>query len=198
MFSADQKIGGAINVYRNTWVYPKGTIDIIEQTANDPARDLCNWQEAPFVGSAKRHCDSINLTWLKKNSPNPLLHVIFDELHQTILNYTKNYYKDYGINENCYTNECYCIVRYKQGDHYPAHYDGNTSLGRHISCLLYLNDDFEGGELHFTNQNITIKPEPGMLVLFPSNFAFRHEARPVTKGTKYAFVTWLHDRKNHK
>ena len=40
---------------------------------------------------AKRHCDSINLTWLKKNSPNPLLHVIFDELHQTILNYTKNY-----------------------------------------------------------------------------------------------------------
>ena len=198
MYSADLKLGGAINVYRNTWVYPQGTINIMEQTANDPERDLCTWNEAPFVGSSKRHCDHINLSWLKKNSPNPLLHVVYDDLHQTIMEYTKSYYADYGINENCYANECYSIVRYKRGDHYVDHYDGNTSLGRHISCLLYLNDDFEGGELYFNNFDITIKPEPGMLVLFPSNFAYRHEARPVTKGTKYAFVTWLHDRPNAK
>jgi predicted 2-oxoglutarate/Fe(II)-dependent dioxygenase YbiX len=60
--------------------------------------------------------------------------------------------------------------------------------------LLYLNDDYSGGELEFRNFQLKISPKKGMLLLFPSNFAYAHIAHPVTSGTKYAFVTWLHDR----
>jgi len=198
MFKPDHVHGGAINVYKNTWVYPDGTIKLLEATANDPARDLVNWTPAPYVGSAGRQCDTINLTWLKHNSPNPLLHHIYDQFQTVLVEHCKSYYNDYSINENCFSNEPYNIIRYRPGDYYPNHYDGNTSLGRHISAILYLNGDFDGGELYFRNFDITIKPEAGMLLLFPSNYVYQHEARPITNGTKYAIVTWLHDRPNVK
>ena len=99
MYSADLKLGGAINVYKNTWVYPDGTIKLLEATANDPARDLVNWTPAPYVGSADRQCDTINLTWLKHNSPNPMLHHIYDQFHTVLGEHCKSYYNDYSINE---------------------------------------------------------------------------------------------------
>jgi predicted 2-oxoglutarate/Fe(II)-dependent dioxygenase YbiX len=69
-----------------------------------------------------------------------------------------------------------------------------TSTGRSVSAICYLNNDYEGGELEFPHFNLTIKPEPGMLILFPSNFAYAHIAHPIISGTKYALVTWLRDR----
>jgi predicted 2-oxoglutarate/Fe(II)-dependent dioxygenase YbiX len=69
-------------------------------------------------------------------------------------------------------------------------------MGRVVSAILYLNDDYEGGHLEFPNFGIKIKPQAGMLILFPSNYAYTHAAHPVTKGTKYALVTWIRDRQN--
>ena len=43
------------------------------------------------------------------------------------------------------------LIKYEKGDHYPNHYDGNTSLGRHLSAILYINDNFKGGEFSFFN-----------------------------------------------
>jgi len=198
MFKPKHVFGGCINVYENTWLYPENTIKLIEATANNPDRDLVNWVSAPHVGSAGRQCDTINLTWLKKHSPNPLVHHVWDQFQEVLQLYGQSYYHDYGINESCYSNEPYNIIRYKPGDHYPNHYDGNTSLGRHISAILYLNDDYVGGELYFKNFDLTIKPKQGMLLLFPSNYAYQHQALQVTEGTKYALVTWLHDRPNQE
>jgi len=70
----------------------------------------------------------------------------------------------------------------------------NSCPQRDYSSICYLNDDYEGGEIEFPNFGVKIKPEPGMLILFPSNFAYAHRAHPVTKGTKYAMVTWIRDR----
>ena len=72
--------------------------------------------------------------------------------------------------------------------------DGGTSMGRSVSALCYLNDNYEGGEIEFVNFKIKIKPLAGMVILFPSNYAYRHIAHPVTSGTKYAIVTWIKDR----
>jgi predicted 2-oxoglutarate/Fe(II)-dependent dioxygenase YbiX len=69
-------------------------------------------------------------------------------------------------------------------------------MGRAISALVYLNNDYTGGEIEFPNHNVKIKPLPGMMNLFPSNFAYLHQAHPVIEGTKYALVTWIRDRNN--
>ena len=91
-------------------------------------------------------------------------------------------------------HENYKMLKYPVDTEYKKHYDGATASGRCISAIAYLNDDYEGGEIEFPNFEIKIKPKAGMLVLFPSNYAYAHIAHSVTKGTKYAIVTWIHDR----
>jgi predicted 2-oxoglutarate/Fe(II)-dependent dioxygenase YbiX len=86
------------------------------------------------------------------------------------------------------------MLRYKQSQEYKAHYDSGSLMGRCISALVYLNSDYEGGDLEFPNFGLRIKPQSGMLVLFPSNFAYVHASTPVVEGTKYALVTWIKDR----
>jgi len=51
---------------------------------------------------------------------------------------------------------------------------------------LYLNDDFEGGELLFKNKpDIVIKPKPGMLINIPITEEFTHRVTPVTLGIRH-------------
>ena len=63
-------------------------------------------------------------------------------------------------------------------------------MDRDISIIFFLNDEFEGGDLVFPELRIRIKPEPGMLVCFPSNHHYLHGVEPVTKGHRYSIVTW--------
>ena len=51
---------------------------------------------------------------------------------------------------------------------------------------LYLNDDFEGGELKFLYKpNIVIKPEPGLLVNVPLSKEFTHKVSFVRGGDRH-------------
>lgn len=83
------------------------------------------------------------------------------------------------------------LVRYKPGGHYVAHRDSSDSefAGRYFTVLCYLNDDFQGGGTHFPSLNYTVKPVAGKAVIFPSQYS--HAALPVTKGEKFAFLTWI-------
>lgn len=58
---------------------------------------------------------------------------------------------------------------------------------RSITVIVYLNDDFEGGEIYFNKQDLLIKPEPGLVVIFPSNRNFTHEVRPITSGMRFSY-----------
>jgi predicted 2-oxoglutarate/Fe(II)-dependent dioxygenase YbiX len=63
---------------------------------------------------------------------------------------------------------------------------------------MYLNDDYEGGELWFPYLDLTFKAEAGDIVLFPSTYIFAHAAKPVISGTKYSAVTMFdYNDRNH-
>lgn len=87
------------------------------------------------------------------------------------------------------------LLRYGIGGKFDEHVDvipGHPQWGyRRVSVLIYLNEDYEGGELHFPRQSITFKPSAGSIVLFPSDFTYPHISAPVVSGTKYAAVTWF-------
>lgn len=51
---------------------------------------------------------------------------------------------------------------------------------------LYINDNFQGGELKFKNKDYVIKPEPGMLVNVPLYKEFEHMVAKVTGGNRHA------------
>jgi hypothetical protein len=87
------------------------------------------------------------------------------------------------------------LLRYGVGDFFGEHVDqvrGNPGLAqRRLSVVTFCNSDFDGGELFFPRQGITIVPEAGAVVLFPSGCTHPHEAFPVKRGVKYSLVTWF-------
>ena len=96
------------------------------------------------------------------------------------------------------------LLCYSVGGHYKPHIDGEgiwtapdqtqlwrKTVDRDLSMVLYLNDDFEGGDFVFPDLHIRIRPEPGLLVCFPSNRYYRHGVEPVTKGNRYSMVAWM-------
>lgn len=86
------------------------------------------------------------------------------------------------------------LLRYTEGREYQWHCDATPSEMEHskrcVSVVLYLNDDFEGGGTEFIDK--ARKAKPGEALYFPSNWTFLHRAQPVTKGIKYAMVSWYY------
>jgi predicted 2-oxoglutarate/Fe(II)-dependent dioxygenase YbiX len=86
------------------------------------------------------------------------------------------------------------LLKYSGEGKYDFHTDTDWTMYRVLSGLIYLNpQEYEGGETYFKHFDISVHPEKPSIVLFPSNYAYLHAAMPVTKGTKYIFVTWGND-----
>jgi predicted 2-oxoglutarate/Fe(II)-dependent dioxygenase YbiX len=84
------------------------------------------------------------------------------------------------------------IRKWNTGENQAIHADGETADGwpgyNYIvdyGSIIYLNDDYEGGELFFPKYNIHMKPQPGTLVFFPSTNMYAHGVTEVTDGVRY-------------
>ena len=103
-------------------------------------------------------------------------------------------------------NECEDpqFLRYREGDFFVAHQDGNTGLlrldteRRLISTVIFLSRESDtpepnaycGGSLVFSDlrNSFHIRAEPGTLVAFRSETT--HEVTPVTHGERYSIASW--------
>jgi predicted 2-oxoglutarate/Fe(II)-dependent dioxygenase YbiX len=87
------------------------------------------------------------------------------------------------------------LLKYNIGGKYEVHTDHFATTPRHLSIIINLNDDYEGGDLIFTDQKEKeikkLKLSKGSIVFFPSNFMYPHMISPITKGTRYSIVAWL-------
>lgn len=65
--------------------------------------------------------------------------------------------------------------------------EGNWSAWERskLVCLLYINDDYSGGELNFRDHDIKIKPLAGQLITFPGGFGNIHEVTIVEGTTRH-------------
>jgi hypothetical protein len=59
------------------------------------------------------------------------------------------------------------------------HQDPGLESNILVSFSLYLNDDFEGGELEFGNLPIKVKPKAGMLAVIPGGEKYKHRVNKV-------------------
>jgi len=86
----------------------------------------------------------------------------------------------------------YELLRYKKGYFYKLHIDKIASANdRTLSCIIALNDDYNGGEIAFFYRKKIIKLKRGSVLIFPSNFIYPHEVLPITSGERYSIVTWF-------
>jgi hypothetical protein len=95
-----------------------------------------------------------------------------------------------------------------EGSEHQQHFDNNDMAFEHqgikkefrpyglpelkFSSILYLNDNYEGGEIFFPRLGKTIKPEKGDWVIFESdNINLEHGVKMITEGTRYTLAMWL-------
>ncbi|MFO0590157.1 MAG: 2OG-Fe(II) oxygenase [Polyangiaceae bacterium] len=87
-----------------------------------------------------------------------------------------------GANERL---RCY---KYEVGQWFKPHYDGAFVRSKDerslYTFMIYLNDDFEGGETAFLDLQLQIQPKPGRALFFQHHLL--HEGCEVRRGVKYA------------
>jgi len=95
------------------------------------------------------------------------------------------------------------ILRYGPGQQYRPHLDAIAGLAnqRRLTALVYLNDDYEGGETLFLDADIRVKGRQGDALIFANALpdgrpdpASRHAGAPVRAGTKMIASRWIRDR----
>jgi prolyl 4-hydroxylase len=83
------------------------------------------------------------------------------------------------------------VYRYQPGQHFGLHQDqsyrrddGARSL---LTLMVYLDEDFDGGETDFPEQGERIAPAAGNALWF--QHMLLHAGRPVTRGVKHVLRT---------
>jgi hypothetical protein len=86
------------------------------------------------------------------------------------------------------------ILKYQNTGFYTWHVDHFAGNPRTMSCILLLNNDYEGGNLCFRNPDGSgeweVEVKPNRMIIWPSIFLYPHTVKPVTKGTRYSVVAW--------
>jgi len=59
------------------------------------------------------------------------------------------------------------------------------------SANIYINAEYEGGQLEFEHYGIRIEHTPGQLVIFPGALEYMHGVTQLTKGTRWNLITHL-------
>ena len=90
------------------------------------------------------------------------------------------------------------FARWPPGYELQPHADSENPDGvehpfpwRDFATVMYLNDDYEGGEIYFPNLGLELKPAPRTLIVFPGTLFFLHGVRRVTRGMRHTIASFL-------
>jgi hypothetical protein len=185
-----------VNVYKNVFSPEdsKRYINTLELNLNNDKK--YNWSEAQVTNSTtpiKKARDCVDFKYKQENlGPRNEHNSELIDLHQEIYEKLKYCIDDYaaywGINVTYY--EAFNFVKYEgEGSHFNIHADHGPAYNCTVSAVIYINDDYEGGELKFPRlDNLVYKPRIGDIVLCPSNYIYEHASLPIKSGTKYCVV----------
>ena len=102
-------------------------------------------------------------------------------------------------NENFRYNDLCRIQRQYPGSQLKVHHDQGYNMALQKAIIVYVNDNYEGGELWFPDHKFEIKPPARSLITFPGTDEYMHGVKDVT-GTvtryvlpSFAFDTTLED-----
>jgi len=201
-YLSDPRLG--IMVYRNALPESLRLVDRLEETLCNSTTAPYKWMEALVGHSEKRpdyrDCVDCKISeQLAKNAPSEFSEIlnIWQDTTDRLIPCLNHYEQMYNIKMEYM--EAINYIRYGEGQHFQTHTDHGFSYTCTVSSVMYLNDNYEGGELYFPHFQLRFKPEAGDVVFFPSTYIYSHAALEVTKGIKYSAVTMFdYNDKNHK
>lgn len=84
------------------------------------------------------------------------------------------------------------IRRWDAGEEQQLHADGENLDGSpnetyivDYGSIMYLNDNYLGGEIYFPQYELNIAPKAGTLIFFPSSKYYLHGVRKILAGVRY-------------
>lgn len=195
------------------------TIDELDTLNNNQPWE--NWtasNDKEFIYGQTKAFDKSQIEKLEEPYRAKML-FIFDTIMESFYDVSKDYALSIGDNDEPRLFPVFNIKKYKSGIGMGAHFDqldGDQTL--RYSLVMYLNDDFEGGEISFTLSEYTdigkipspdldydialskneidfgLKPKAGSIIIFPSSAPYHHTAHLVKTGFKYMVPShWIHN-----
>jgi hypothetical protein len=93
------------------------------------------------------------------------------------------------------------VLRQSPGNHMAAHVDEingepNGAI-REYAAVIYLNDNYSGGELSYLRLNLQVKPDAGSILIFKTGPEYLHEVKNVLGNTpryclpSFIFSSWV-------
>ena len=144
--------------------------------------DLMKKVKYDEIGGAR----DVGICYIKDNSTDINLLDIEEILEASLSECLEDYQTKYTVDG--VIPEDWQLVRYGEGQQFTTHLDENYDNPRTISLTMYINDDYTGGELEYVWFNKTYRPDPGDIIIFPSNYIFSHKVHKVLSGTRYVVV----------
>lgn len=125
---------------------------------------------------------------------------ILSDIRSRISNAIKSYYDIPEI----YSDGIH-LVRWFDGMELHPHCDDmSNDENNHIAfgyrkygSIIYLNDDFQGGETFYPKNNFYVKPKVGNLSVHPGDQDHLHGVTKVEGGTRYTIASFWTDDKAH-
>jgi predicted 2-oxoglutarate/Fe(II)-dependent dioxygenase YbiX len=186
-----------IHLYRNAVNKDdcKTIIDLIENEISLGIPKI-QWNEASVNGKERtthaRNCYDLKYkkealgTYIPKNDALAKAHdMVNDRLNIALQHYERLWH--FSIKYK----EAFNFVKYMPGEYFKIHADHGPFYTCTVSAIVYLNDDYEGGELEFPRHGLIVKPKAGDIMLFPSNYVYEHASLNISSGIKYAVVIMM-------
>lgn len=173
------------------------SIKILEDNLTNGSK--YSWSDAQVTNSNKAikyARDCVDFKFKPENlGPRDNYNADLIDMHKSIYDILKECVDDYcqywGINVVYY--EAFNFVKYSSpGQHFRIHADHGPAYNCTVSAVIYLNDNYEGGEISFPRlDNLVYKPKSGDIAIFPSNYIYEHASEPMISGDKYSVVVMM-------
>lgn len=196
--------------YTNVVEDPKRLVDAIENDNQDAWGEWMACSGQHYVYGTDKTISPVDPSDEKNTYIYSTLQKAFDDV-------ARDYAKAQGITEEPKLFPMYPIKKYMAGTFMGAHFDQQEGDERlKVSFVMYLNDDYEGGEISFTirdpkgpiqgptpdsdfanadpsSYNFAIKPKAGSMIVFPPSPPYHHTAHLVKSGEKIMVPQhWIH------
>jgi hypothetical protein len=176
------------NLGKDIWVYnnflSKKEVDAILNRINSSNENL--WQ-----GSYPRNQSTVNLKEaeiISSRIQKLLSNELYIYKHASITRLTvgqghgihsdnHDFLKVRELSKSLKDNECFKMT------------DNNV-----YGLVVYINDDYEGGEIFYTKQGIVYKPKSGDLVVHSAEDHCEHGVHPVKTNIRYSFPSCIREK----
>jgi len=167
--------------------------DIVPKMINFFEKCGIEWGDIAFYGSSGKGLITDSETMKKFNLPDNFFNDLKDKYQEAVE-------KVFGRKVRANTSHA---QKWDVGGFAAPHsdnsdHDGNPNafeINKYVG-ILYLNDDYDGGELYFCDKNnnmnpyLSFKPNAYSYYVFPGGVENIHGVSEITKGTRYTMVSF--------